>query len=183
MRREIKFGGFGGQGIVLAGYITGKAVALYDGKHSVFTQLYGPEARGGASSSEVVIDEDKVIDYPYVTSADVMVIMSQEAYDKYVERVKEGGILIVDEDLVKVDDRAKRAVLYKVPATRMAEKLGNKIVANIVMLGFLTAVTGLVSREAMVKSIRDSVPERFLEINMRAFEEGYSYAQEVMGGA
>jgi len=171
MRREIKFGGYGGQGIILAGYITGKAASLYDHLNAVFTQNYGPEARGGASSSEVVIS-DEPIDYPYVISADALVLMSKEAYDRYIHLSKEGGFVIVDEDLVDIDERAEGRKVYKIKATKIAEELGNRIVANIVMLGFFTSVTGFISREAMRKSVEDSVPRRFLELNLKAFEEG-----------
>ncbi|MEM4294121.1 MAG: 2-oxoacid:acceptor oxidoreductase family protein [Thermoplasmata archaeon] len=182
-RTEIKFGGFGGQGIILAGFIVGKAVSLYDKKEAVFTQSYGPEARGGACAASLVIDE-KEIDYPYPVSPDIMVIMSQEAYHDYVPSLKEGGILIVDEDLVALDDTAKRAgKIYKIPATRFAEELGMKIAANIVMLGFFGYVARhVVSMESLKRSVLESVPARFREQNAKAFEKGYKYAQETVKG-
>lgn len=172
MRREIKFGGYGGQGIILAGYITGMAASLYDNKYAVFTQSYGPEARGGASSSEVVIS-DEPIDYPYVVSADALVIMSIQAYDRYISLGKSGCIVLVDEDLVEIDERASNKNVFKIKSTRIAEELGNRIVANIVMLGFFTAITGFVSENAMRKAIEESVPERFIDLNIRAFRRGY----------
>lgn len=172
MRREIKFGGYGGQGIILAGYITGMAASLYDNRYAVFTQNYGPEARGGASSSEVVIS-DEPIDYPYVTSADSLVIMSIQAYDRYIHRGKKGCVVLVDEDLVEIDERAQDKKVYKIRSTRIAEELGNRIVANIVMLGFFTSITGFVSENAMKKAIENSVPERFLELNIKAFRRGF----------
>lgn len=182
-RTEIKFGGFGGQGIILAGFIVGKAISLYDKKEAVFTQSYGPEARGGACAASLVID-DKEIDYPYPVSPDIMVIMSQEAYHDYVPTLKEGGILIIDEDLVTVDETAKRAgKLYKIPATRFAEELGMKIAANIVMLGFFAYVArNIVSLESLKRSVLESVPARFREQNAKAFEKGYKYAQETIKG-
>ncbi|MCX8174192.1 MAG: 2-oxoacid:acceptor oxidoreductase family protein [Thermoplasmata archaeon] len=182
-RTEIKFGGFGGQGIILAGFIVGKAVSLYDKKEAVFTQSYGPEARGGACAASLVID-DKVIDYPYPVSPDIMVIMSQEAYHDYVPKLKEGGILIIDEDLVSLDDIAKRAgKIYKIPATRFAEELGMKIAANIVMLGFFGYVArNLLTTESLKKSVLESVPARFRDQNAKAFDKGYKYAQETIKG-
>jgi len=186
-RVEVLFAGFGGQGIILAGLIAGKAVALYDGKESVHTQSYGPEARGGACSSGVVIDETQV-DYPYASSPDILVIMSQEAYDKYLPTIKDQGILIVDEDLVRLDGRAemlsvKGGEIYRVPATRLAESLGNKIVANIIMLGFFVGITGVVSYEAMKKSVLESVPKRFVKLNEKAYDTGFKHGESAKKGS
>jgi 2-oxoglutarate ferredoxin oxidoreductase subunit gamma len=176
-RTEILIGGFGGQGILLAGYIIGRAAVVHENKESVFIPNYGPEARGGASVAEIIIDE-KPIDYPYVSAADVFAVMSQEAYDKYISRVKENGILIYDEDLVKVDERSEKLRVYKIPATRLAESIGKKIVANIILLGFLTSITKLVSYTAMKKSISERVSEKFIDINFKAFDIGYNYKSE-----
>ncbi|HEC77135.1 MAG TPA: hypothetical protein ENI33_07780 [Thermoplasmatales archaeon] len=172
MRREIKFGGFGGQGIILMGNIVGKASAKYDGKNAVFTPSYGPEARGGAASSNIVIDEEE-IDYPYVTKPDVLVVMSQEAYEKYAPSLKDDGILIIDEDLVHLKNGVGRVA--KIPSTRIAEKLGKRIVANIVMLGFFAGVTKLISYKAIRKAVLESVPPKFKELNEEALEKGYKY--------
>jgi len=179
MRVEIKFGGLGGQGIITAGYITAKAAALHDEKESVFTQDYSAEARGGASTSEVVIS-DKTINYPQVLHADYLVVMSQSAYNDYLHKLKKGGVLIIEEDLVELDERAKDFKIYKIPATRFAEEIGNPIVANIVMLGFFVAITGVVSKEAMWKSIEERIPKRFLEMNQKAFLKGYEYGMEIV---
>ncbi len=179
MRIEIKFGGLGGQGIITAGYITAKAAAIYDGKESAFTQDYSAEARGGASTSEVVISDEK-INYPQVLHADYLIVMSQSAYNDYLYKLKKGGVLIIEEDLVKPDERAKDFKVYGIPATRFAEEIGNPIVANIVMLGFFTAVTGVVSKEAMWKSIEERIPKRFLEMNQKAFLKGYDYGQKIL---
>ena len=183
VRKEIKFAGFGGQGIILAGFIVGKAISLHDRKEAVFTQSYGPEARGGACAASLVID-DKQIDYPYPVSPDIMVVMSQEAYHDYVPGLKEGGILIIDEDLVALDDMAKKAgKIYRIPATRFAEELGMKIAANIVMLGFFGSIAkDVVSTESLKKSVLESVPARFREQNAKAFEKGYNYGLEILKG-
>ena len=170
MRVEIKFGGFGGQGIILMGNITARAAAIYDGKNAVFTPSYGPEARGGAASSNVVISEEE-IDYPYVTQPDVLVVMSQGAYEKFAPLLKDDGLLIIDEDLVKLHNGEGKVA--KIPATRIAEGLGKRIVANIVMLGFFTGVTKLVSYEAIKKAVLESVPAKFKELNEDALERGY----------
>lgn len=175
-RIEVLVAGFGGQGIVLAGYIIGRAASIYEKRESVFVPSYGPEARGGACRSGVVVD-DKKIGYPYVSAPNIFVVMFREAYQKYIPMLKEGGILIYDENLVNIDERAGKAKAYKIPATKLAEELGNKIVANVIMLGFLTAVTGMVSYDAMKQSILDRVPKKYADLNIRAFETGYTHGK------
>ena len=142
-REEIVLGGFGGQGIILAGYITGQAASIYDKKNATFTQDYGPEARGGACRAQVVVSDGE-ISYPFVEKPTVLAVMSQEAYTKYSPLLSEGGILIIDDSMVKTE-KTKKDDFYSVPATKMAQELGRSAVANIVMLGFLTAVTKLIS--------------------------------------
>jgi len=180
MRKEVRISGFGGQGIVLAGVILGRSAALYDGKNAVQTQSYGPEARGGASKSEVVISEEE-IDYPKVIKPDVLVCMSQQAFDKYGRDIKDEGTVIVDRDLVTVPENFYNGnvKLYKIPFTDIAYKdIGLKIVANMVMLGALVRITGVVSKEAMRKAILDSVPKGTEKKNLIAFEKGYDYINE-----
>ncbi len=166
---HIRLGGYGGQGIVLAGTLLGKAASLYDGKEAVFTQAYGPEARGGASRADVIIS-DRPIDYPYVTAPDVLVVLFQAAYASFAGALKPGGVLIVEEDLVHLDDSAPPAALL--PATRIAEELGNRIVTNVVVFGFLVGSTGVVSRQAAEQAIRATVKPAALDLNLRAFEAG-----------
>ncbi len=173
-RTEIKLAGFGGQGIVLAGFILGKALAIFDNKNAILTQSYGPEARGGACSADVVTSNTD-IDFPEVTSPDILVIMSQEANTTYGHQLREKGMLLIDEDLVKLEEDKKDITLLSIPSTRIAEELGRKIVANIVMLGFLTAVTKISSIDAMKKSLLDSVPKGTEELNMSALMKGYDY--------
>lgn len=174
MRKEIKISGFGGQGVVLAGYIVGKCCSIYEGMEAAMTQAYGPEARGGASSSNIVV-ADQPIDYPFVQQADILVALSQEAYTKFRPQAKPEAQVLIDEDLVTPFDDDQPLTI---PATRLAEELGRRIVANVVMLGFFTAVTGLVGREAMEETIKSSVKEKFVPLNMKAFEAGYQYAQQ-----
>ena len=174
MRTEIRFSGFGGQGIILSGLLAGKAAALFADKHATMTQSFGPEARGSACSAQLVVSDEPVL-YPYITQPNILVAMSQDACEKYLPELAKDGILIVDEDLVTLDSTKLTVKHYAVPATRFAEELGNRMVANLVMLGFFCAVTGLISAEAFKKAIPGSVPERFLELNLEAFDKGYEY--------
>lgn len=178
-RREIMFGGFGGQGIVTAGYITGQAAVVYDSKEATFTQVYGPEARGSACSSGVVISQDE-ISYPYLLNPEVMVIMSQEAYDKFLPRLKLGGVLIIDSTIVKPDKLVEKYRLYKVPATELAEKLGKRIIANVILLGFVGKIWDAVSVEALQEAVKARVPERYLDLNLNAFQTGVKLAEKTL---
>jgi 2-oxoglutarate ferredoxin oxidoreductase subunit gamma len=174
MRTEIRISGFGGQGVVLAGFILGKALALYEGLEAVMTQSYGPEARGGASSVNVVFS-DREIAYPFVQEPDVLVALSQEAYTKFRPQAGKGAQILIDADLVTPfeDDQ-----VLAIPATRMAEDLGKRIVANMIMLGFFTAVTGLASRESMQQALETSVKSKTVPLNLQAFKLGYEYQGE-----
>jgi len=170
---QIRFGGYGGQGIVLAGRLLGQAASLYDGKEAVFTQAYGPEARGGASRADVIIANEP-IDYPYVTEPDVLVALFQEAYTSFGARLKPECELIVEEDLVRVDDPARP--VSRLPASRMAEELGNRIVMNVIVLGYLVGRTGVVSRDAAESALRATIKPRALDLNLRAFDAGFGRA-------
>ncbi len=170
-RTEVRLSGFGGQGIILAGFIVGQAASIYDGKNATFTQAYGPEARGGSCSAQVVITDEPGA-YPYVSNPSVVVAMSQESYAKYAAQVGDDVQVIIDEDLVKPEKSQKNRILA-VPATRIAQELGRSAVANIVMLGFLAAVTDIASTEAMKKSVLDSVPKGTEALNTSAFDRGY----------
>ncbi len=176
---EIRFSGFGGQGIIRQGLILGKALSLFDNKFATMTQSFGPEARGSACSSQVVVSEDRVL-YPYVTKPEVLVAMSQEAYDKYEPELREGGTLIIDSDLVKLKPSKRKIKIYAIPSTRFAEEIGNRIYANLVMLGFFTAVTKVVTPDAIKKALPGLVPSRYLETNIKAFDRGYNYGLECL---
>lgn len=173
---EIKFAGYGGQGIIRSGVIVGKAASIYDNKFSTMNQSFGPEARGGACSSQLLVSDSQIL-YPYVTKSDILIGMSQEAYEKFEPELKEDGILLYDSDLVKLKKKRGKIKLYPIPATRFAEELGNRIIANVVMLGFFTAVTKVVSKEAMEKAIPESVPSKYIELNLKAFEKGFQYIE------
>lgn len=176
---EIRLSGFGGQGIIKMGYIIGKAASLFDDKSATMTQSFGPEARGSACSSQVVVSDDRVL-YPYVTVPRILVAMSQEAYSKFESDLVEDGFLLIDEDLVRPGVPRAKVKMYSIPSTRIAEEMGNKIIANIVMLGFFTAVTGVVSPDSVRQAIPASVPKRFVDLNIQAFEKGYEYGRELL---
>ncbi len=180
LRQEIVITGFGGQGIVLAGQILGKAASLIDQKESTLTQSYGPEARGGACSAQVIISSSAV-HYPYVRNPDILVCLSQEGYNKFHGMMKEKGMVLVDQDLITgimsgIHD------LYVIPATRMAEELGSKMMANVVMLGFFTAITNAVSPGALRGTVAETVPARTREKNLAAFDKGYDYGLATLKG-
>jgi 2-oxoglutarate ferredoxin oxidoreductase subunit gamma len=179
---EIRFSGYGGQGIIKSGYIVGKAASIFDNKHATMTQSFGPEARGSACSAQLIVSEDRIL-YPYLTRPHILVAMSREAYEKFEPELDENGILIIDEDLVKPKPPRENIKIYSIPATRIAEQLGNRIVANIVMLGFFTAVTNVVSYRAMKDAIPGSVPDKALPLNLKAFEEGYQYGKKLLSSA
>ena len=181
MRAEVRFAGFGGQGIISAGKIAGRAASIYGGKNAVMMQSYGPEARGGACNADLVVS-DAVIGYPQLSQPSILVIMSQEAYEKYGQNIEPEGTMIVDEDLVEFGEIPPTVSdVYSIPATRMADGLGRKIVANVVMLGALAAITEIVSRDAMLDAILNSVPPRTKALNESAFVAGYERGKEALG--
>jgi len=182
-KTEIRVGGLGGQGVILCGMIIGKAAAIYDGKHAALIQSFGPEARGSACSAQVTV-ADQAIGYPYVRQPDVLVLMSQDAYAQFVLTLKPGGLVLYEEDLVRLDDRLPPgARALGIPATRFAEELGRRLVLNIVMAGFFTGVTGLVSQDAIAQAVQSSVPKGTEELNLRALRRGLEYGRAVAATA
>jgi len=178
-RIEVRITGFGGQGVVLSGHIIGHAYAVNEGQHATMIQSFGPEARGSACSSTVVLSDAEVL-YPYIHRPDIFIVMSAEGYDKYRDELKDEGTLIYEKDLVRAEPK-KGQPAFGVPSTRIAESLGRSIVQNIVMLGFFAAVTKVVSREAMREAVRHSVPRGTEELNLRAFDSGWDYYEEEYG--
>jgi 2-oxoglutarate ferredoxin oxidoreductase subunit beta len=172
-RTEVQLGGFGGQGIMSAGRIIGQAATIFDTLQACFTQSYGPEARGGAAGSQVVIASSP-IHHPHLINPDSAIIMSQEAYAKYAPTLADGATLLIDDGLVTpADDHRTDLKTFGLPATRMAEELGNNRAANAVMLGFWAAIIGCIRKEAMQQSLAASVPPKTVEINLKAFDVGY----------
>lgn len=179
---EIRIAGFGGQGVILSAIVLGKAASIYENGFATMTQNFGPEARGGACSAQLVLSDAPVL-YPYVTRPDIMVILSQEAYNRFAPELKPEGLLIVEEDLVRVSNLAQDTRVYSIPATRIAEELGKRMVLNSVVVGFFTAVTNLLSADAVRKSVIDSVPPSFRELNLKAFEKGFEYGCTTLAGS
>jgi 2-oxoglutarate ferredoxin oxidoreductase subunit gamma len=178
-RYELRFSGAGGQGLITAGIILAEAASIIEGKNAVQSQSYGPEARGGASKSEVIIS-DVPIDYPKATIVDACLAMTQEAADKYANGIKEGGILLLDEDFVHRAPQGDFTV-YRLPITRMAkEDIGREIVANVVALGAVIGLTGVVSKEAGEQAVLRKVPEAFKDLNKKAYNLGYTKGKELV---
>jgi 2-oxoglutarate ferredoxin oxidoreductase subunit gamma len=171
---EIRVAGFGGQGVILSAIVLGKAASIYDNGFATMTQNFGPEARGGACSAQLILSDSPVL-YPYVTRPDIMVVMSQEAYHRFAPELKPQGVLIVEQDLVRVSDLEPNFKVYRIPATRIAEELGKRMVLNSVMVGFFTSVTKLLTADAVRKAVADSVPASFRELNLKALERGFEY--------
>jgi 2-oxoglutarate ferredoxin oxidoreductase subunit gamma len=179
-RTEIRIAGLGGQGVVLAGVLLGTAAAVYDKKHVTQTQSYGAEARGGAARSEVIISDSPII-YPKVLEPDILVAMSQPALDKYIGDLKTNGTLFIDEELVTTLPERNNLKIYKARFSEAAtQKLKRSIVANIVMLGFLTSLTEITSAEAITEAVRNGVPKGTEELNLKALELGREMAGDVV---
>nr|WP_319376301.1 2-oxoacid:acceptor oxidoreductase family protein [uncultured Methanoregula sp.] len=175
MRHEVRFSGFGGQGIILSAVIIGRAAVMYDNKFAVQTQVYGPEARGGASMSQVVIDDDPIL-YPKVANPNIYVIMSQEGFEKYGASAQDPAVMLIDSTLVHSRPKCR---CIEIPATQEAKQtLKKDIVANIVMLGALVAATQLVSEEALKKAILDSVPKGTEDLNLKAMQLGLTLGKQ-----
>ena len=179
---EVRIAGFGGQGVILSAQILGKAASIHQGEFATMTQNFGPEARGGACSAQLILS-DKPVLYPYVTRPDVLVVMSQEAYSKFAPELKDGGTLFIERDLVRVTDIPAQTRIYSVPATRLAEELGKRMVLNIVMVGFFASVTNALPPDAVRQAVADSVPPAFRELNLKAFDKGFEYGNKHLSAA
>ena len=178
---EIKFGGFGGQGVILAGIIVGRAASIYANKFATLTQSFGPEARGSACSAQVILSDTKIL-YPYVTKPEILLVMSQEAYDKLVGEVKEGGRVFYDSDLVKIKESSKLRQI-PIPSTNTAKELGKQMVANVVILGAMVEGTRMLGVDQLKECLKDSVPAGTEQLNLKAFEAGRSLYQKAAQGA
>lgn len=174
---EIRVAGFGGQGVILAAIVIGKAASIYEDGYATMTQNFGPEARGGACSAQLVLSGEPVL-YPYVTQPNILVVMSQEAYVKFAPEVRQNGTLVIEQDLVRIGNLPAGTKVYSCPATRIAEELGKRMVLNVVMVGFFAAVAGVVKPEALRQAVLESVPPAFKDLNARAFDAGFKYGIE-----
>jgi len=179
---EVRIAGFGGQGVILAAMILGRAVSIVDNKHATLVQSFGPEARGGACSAQLVLSEERVL-YPYAKNPDLLVAMSQEGLRTYLDTVRPGGRLIYESDLVDVSSVPDDMAQFGVPATAIAESLRRRIVTNIVMVGFITAVGRVIGHDSAREAVMKSVPPGTERLNGQAFELGYEYGVEHYGRA
>lgn len=178
-KTEIRVGGLGGQGVILNASILGKAASIHGGKHATMIQAFGPEARGSACSAQVTLSDD-VIGYPYVKHPDVLVLMSQDAFNQFAPTLKPGGLILYEEELVNVDGHLPKGCrALGIPATRFAEELGRRLVLNIVMVGFFAGVTGLLSFESVEAAVLDSVPKGTEDLNGRALKKGFDYGRQL----
>jgi 2-oxoglutarate ferredoxin oxidoreductase subunit gamma len=175
---EIRITGFGGQGVILCGYIIGKAASIFNDQHSTLTQSFGPEARGSACSAQVIVSDDRVL-YPYVTFPKILIAMSKDGYLTHKDKIAKDCIIVYEKDLVPLEKHGSDVKAFGVPATRFAEELGRKIVLNIVMLGFFGAVSGILPKEALRKAVESSVPSGTEELNLKAFDKGYEYGMSL----
>lgn len=175
---EVKTGGLGGQGVILAGMIIGRAASIFADKYATLTQSFGPEARGSACGAALVVS-DEPVEYPYVTHPHILMVMSQEACNRFAPDLAPGGVLLYEADLVEPRDLPEGIRTYGIPATRIAEKLKRRMVANIVMVGFFAAVTDLVGADALRKSVTASVPAGTEALNEEAFELGYKFGVDL----
>ena len=178
-RTEIRITGLGGQGVVLSGYIIGRACAIHSNMQATLIQSFGPEARGSACTATLAASDTEVL-YPYINRPDILVVMSAEGYEKYRDELKDKGTLVYEKNLVHPILK-KGQPAFGIPSTRIAESLGRSIVQNIVMLGFFAAATKIVSQENMREAVKTSVPAGTEELNLKAFDAGWSYFDKEYG--
>lgn len=176
-RFEIRIAGFGGQGVITIGRILGTTISMYEGKNSVNTQSYGPESRGGACRSEVVVSDGEIF-YPGVRRADIFVALSQVALDMYISDLKSGGVLVVDPAAVQTIPDREDITILRVPTMEIAEKLGGVRFQNMVALGALSTKTEWISNASFERGIMESVPSKTLAINLEAFKKGRNYIKD-----
>lgn len=173
---EIRIAGFGGQGVILTGMVLGKAASIFDGKHVTLTQSFGPEARGSACSVQLIVSTEPIL-YPYLTGEDVLVVMSQEAYTRFAPELRPHALLLYEQDLIQLGDLRSAIRSVGIPATRLAEELGRRLVLNMVMVGFVAALTDLASPQAVRKAVETSVPKGTESLNLAAFEKGLEHGR------
>lgn len=176
-RYEIRLSGSGGQGLVLAGVILAEAAAIHDNKFAVQSQSYGPEARGGASKSEVIIGTEP-ISYPKAVKPDLLLALTQESFNKYAASIREGGLIITDSDSVEASRHGNHRYV-SIPMSDLARtKVGREMVVNIVCLGVIQALTGIVTLEALEKVVAKRVPKGTEDMNLKALRTGAEAARQ-----
>lgn len=175
MRRDIRIVGSGGQGVISAAIILAKVYGINEHCNVSQTQSYGPEARGGACKAEVVVS-DSYIDYMKVEKADIFVAFNQLGYEQYKKETKKEGVVLVNSSLVEVEPEDEHLV-YRLPATEIAESKFKPFAVNIVMLGGLTKILPKLQYRPTKEAIRGNFNHNVVEMNLAAFEEGYKYIQ------
>lgn len=179
MRREIRIAGFGGQGVIKLSTLIAEGVMRYEGKEICQTEAYGAAARGGACWAECIVS-DKPIDYPRSENPDYMVFLSSEAADSYKKEIKKTGTYIIDPTTVK-KFKGKKIRTIEIPASNIASKdLKMKVVANVIMLGAVSVITGMLSKDSARKTVQSSIPGKFLDVNLKALEIGFKLADEAL---
>jgi len=173
---DVVISGFGGQGVIMTGIVLGKTVSIFLDGFATMTQNFGPEARGGACTAQVVVDNEP-IRYPYVQRPTLLIVMSQEAYEKHEPNLSPDGLLLYEEELVEPNPARENIRMYGIPAARFAEELGNNMVLNMIMIGFLSGTSDLITPEAAKKAIASSVPSHSIDLNHKAFDKGYQYGR------
>lgn len=178
---NVRICGLGGQGVIMGGMILGKATSIFEDRWATLVQSFGPEARGSECSAQVMVADEEIA-FPYIRESDIFMAMSQGAYEKFVTEMNEDAILVYENELVAIDDRVpKGAKSFGIPGTRIAEEdIGRRIVFNMVMIGFMTAVTDVATVDAMRKAVSDSVPKGTEEFNLIAFNKGYDFGQDLL---
>ncbi len=177
-RTEMRFRGVGGQGIITIGYIFGRAAAIYDKRKVYMSEFYGPEITGGFAKTDVII-QDEEIDYPLIDNPDFFVVMSQDAWEADGPALRDDGVIIYEQNLVKIDENEKRKCM-SVPAILIADKLGRRVVANVVMMGAVQEITSVVSKESLEKALLDRIPKGTEELNMAALQKGYEIGKKLV---
>ncbi len=180
MRKEILLSGYGGQGLIMAGILLGEAAVVYEDRNAVHNQSYGVQARGGECKSEVIISDEEIY-FAEIDSPDILLAMSQSALNMYGPTVKENGVVIVDAGFVEdVSAVTSTANIYKLPITDISiEKTGKTILANVVALGALSSLTGIVSNESLEKEIAGRAPAGTENLNLKALREGSAAAKSL----
>jgi 2-oxoglutarate ferredoxin oxidoreductase subunit gamma len=173
-RTEILIGGVGGQGVILAGILLGSAATVFDHKKAVQTQAYSSEQRGGMARAEVILSDEPVTD-PQVRRPDILIALAQDAINRHLKKIKPGGLLVMDSDLVQQVEKGNFEIL-SIPATSIADKeMGSVVVANLILLGGLLKKTAVLSVGAMEKAIEANVPSKAKEMNLKAFRRGLEF--------
>lgn len=179
MKMELRMSGQGGQGAITLGYIFGRAAAIYNNQNVIMTEAYGPEITGGFARADVKISDEE-IEYPMVNNPDVLVVLSKEGWEMNGHLVKDSGKIIYENFFV--DPVGAKAQTFGIPAIKEADKLGRRVVANVIMMGALQELTNIVSKESLEKALLERVPKGTEELNLKALHRGYEIATEI-GGA